>query len=139
MPQAPRRHREPASGREWSPPVLDLPPPPRPEIGLSRTDFLRAATETINDFGYHGASVDAIAARLNVTKGAFYHHISAKDDLVLSCFDRSFGAVRDTQKAALDAVRQQQGQVDAGGQGRAAPAGEAGQGALGSHQGAGRR
>ena len=94
---------EPASGREWSPPALDLPPAPPPEIGLSRTDFLRAATETINDFGYHGASVDAIAARLGVTKGAFYHHVSAKDDLVVSCFERSFGAVRETQAAAMQA------------------------------------
>lgn len=92
-----------APGRDWAPPTLDLPVETTPGLGLSRADFLRAATETINDFGYHGASVDAIAARLNVTKGAFYHHVSAKDDLVLSCFERSFGAVREAQGAALRA------------------------------------
>lgn len=93
-----------APDANWAPPAIALPAASAEDTGpgLSRADFLKAATETINDFGYHGASVDAIAARLNVTKGAFYHHISAKDDLVLSCFDRSFGAVHDTQKAALD-------------------------------------
>lgn len=86
----------------WSPAPLGLPESPRPEANLSHADFLRAATETINDFGYHGASVDAIAARLGVTKGAFYHHVSTKDDLVLSCFERSFRTVRQIQIAGLN-------------------------------------
>lgn len=90
-----------ARDTHWAPPQLALPEPPPVELGLSRQDFLRAATETINDFGYHGASVDAIAARLGVTKGAFYHHVPAKDDLVFSCFDRSFAAVREAQSAAM--------------------------------------
>jgi AcrR family transcriptional regulator len=62
--------------------------------------FLRAATKLINQQGYVGASVDKICARLNVTKGAFYHHISAKDDLVTDCFNRSFGIIRKAQAAA---------------------------------------
>ena len=44
--------------------------------------FLKAATRQINEHGYRGASVDRISASLNVTKGAFYHHNEAKDDLV---------------------------------------------------------
>ncbi len=43
-----------------------------------------------NESGYHGTSVDRIAEKLNVTKGSFYRHIDAKDDLVLECFRRSF-------------------------------------------------
>ena len=43
--------------------------------------FLRAATVTINERGYRGASVNRIAESLNVTKGSFYHHHEAKDDL----------------------------------------------------------
>jgi AcrR family transcriptional regulator len=57
-------------------------------------------TELVNDQGYHGASVDKIAARLNVTKGSFYHHNDTKDDLVASCFERSFTIVRGAQKTA---------------------------------------
>lgn len=56
--------------------------------------FLRAATELINEEGYIGASVEKISARLNLTKGAFYHHIPTKDDLVAACFDRTFEVMR---------------------------------------------
>lgn len=52
--------------------------------------FLKAATQLINDEGYHGASVERISARLNVSKGAFYHHNATKDDLVVACFERTF-------------------------------------------------
>jgi len=52
--------------------------------------FLRAATQLINDEGYHGASVERISATLNVSKGAFYHHNETKDDLVVACFERTF-------------------------------------------------
>jgi AcrR family transcriptional regulator len=70
---------------------------------VSREAFLRAATRLVNEQGYHGASVTAIAARLNVTKGSFYHHNDTKADLVGECFERSFEVVRRAQRAALDA------------------------------------
>ncbi|HXQ13877.1 MAG TPA: TetR/AcrR family transcriptional regulator [Caulobacteraceae bacterium] len=62
--------------------------------------FLLAATRLINQRGYHGASVELISASLNVTKGSFYHHHNAKDDVVTACFERSFEAVRRAQLAA---------------------------------------
>lgn len=62
--------------------------------------FLRAATELINEQGYHGASVDKISARINLTKGAFYHHNETKLDLVTACWERSFSVLRHTLKAA---------------------------------------
>ena len=37
-----------------------------------------------------GASVERISARLNVSKGAFYHHNETKDELVVACFERTF-------------------------------------------------
>lgn len=52
--------------------------------------FLRAATQLINEEGYHGASVERISAKLNVSKGAFYHHNQTKDELVAACFQRTF-------------------------------------------------
>lgn len=52
--------------------------------------FLKAATQLINDEGYHGASVERISAKLNVSKGAFYHHNDTKDELVAACFQRTF-------------------------------------------------
>lgn len=62
--------------------------------------FLRSATVMINQRGYRGASVNRIAAALNLTKGSFYHHHSAKDDLVFECFDRSYDRLSAVQLAA---------------------------------------
>ena len=55
--------------------------------------FLLAATRLINELGYRGASVQRIASELNVTKGSFYHHLDAKDDLVAACYRRSFDRI----------------------------------------------
>jgi AcrR family transcriptional regulator len=49
-----------------------------------------------------GASVNRIAAELNVTKGSFYHHHEAKDDLVFECFGRSYDRLSAVQLAARD-------------------------------------
>jgi AcrR family transcriptional regulator len=64
------------------------------EVDTPGDRFLRAATDLLNEKGYRGASVDRISARLNVTKGSFYHHIEHKDDLILACFERTLTAVR---------------------------------------------
>lgn len=72
---------------------------PRTEIAADA--FLRSATCLINEQGYRGASVEKISARLNVTKGSFYHHHDNKDDLVANCFARSFAVIRDAQDGAL--------------------------------------
>jgi AcrR family transcriptional regulator len=75
------------------------------ELGTDATDmskegFLIAATRQINAHGYRGASVDRISASLNRTKGAFYHHNEAKDDLVAACFRRSFSVASEAQRQA---------------------------------------
>lgn len=67
-------------------------------VEVAKESFLMAATRQINEHGYRGASVDRISAALNVTKGAFYHHNEAKDDLVAACFRRSFGIAREAQR-----------------------------------------
>jgi AcrR family transcriptional regulator len=69
---------------------------------VTRETFLRAATQLINEQGYHGASAEKISARLNVTKGSFYHHIDAKDDLVAACFERTVQIMERAQKAATN-------------------------------------
>ncbi|MGO4327519.1 TetR/AcrR family transcriptional regulator [Cupriavidus sp. 2TAF22] len=73
-----------------------LPPGPDPQESTQEA-FLRAATDLLNELGYRGASADRISARLNLTKGSFYHHNENKDDLISACFDRMFAVIRDTQ------------------------------------------
>jgi len=89
-----------APGQVWAPRPIDG-DVITPAGGGQRETFLLAATRLINQQGYRGASVDKISASLNVTKGSFYHHHSAKDDVVVSCFARSFQVVRSAQDAAL--------------------------------------
>ena len=78
----------------------------RGEADPTRDAFLRAATILVNEQGYRGASVDRISARLNVTKGSFYHHHEHKDELIAACFERTFAMIRaaQTKGAALDAT-----------------------------------
>ena len=86
----------------WAPrplPMAGLAPRSRQELG--RETFLIAATRLINARGYRGASVEKISAELNVTKGSFYHHIEAKDDLVVACFDRTFAVMTHVQRLAM--------------------------------------
>ncbi len=75
------------------------------ESGDPGERFLGAATRLINERGYKGASVERISSYLNVTKGSFYHHLEAKDDLVLMCFERSHAAIG----RALDGARRSGG------------------------------
>ncbi len=81
--------------------ALDDDPEDPPET--ARGAFLHAATRLVNELGYRGASVDRIVAELNVTKGSFYHHLDAKDDLVLECFRRSYRRVSRAQHLADEA------------------------------------
>ncbi|MFS0770764.1 TetR/AcrR family transcriptional regulator [Sphingomonas sp. 1P08PE] len=82
---------------EWSPELLDL---THDEAEPGRAAFLLAATRLINSLGYRGASVQRIASELNVTKGSFYHHLDAKDELVLACYRRSFDTISAAQELA---------------------------------------
>lgn len=68
---------------------------------LSQESFLRTATALINEQGYRGASVERVAAVLNVSRGAFYHHYEARDELVVACFDRTFDVLRRAQTAGM--------------------------------------
>ena len=78
----------------WTPLVL---PVELDEREPGRAAFLLAATRLINELGYRGASVQRIASQLNVTKGSFYHHLDAKDELVTACYRRSFDTIAAAQ------------------------------------------
>ncbi|RYD96517.1 MAG: TetR/AcrR family transcriptional regulator, partial [Sphingomonadales bacterium] len=91
------RHGIAAPGQSWAPDIFTL-EHDEPEPG--REAFLLAATRLINELGYRGASVQKIASELNVTKGSFYHHLDAKDELVIACYKRSFDIIADAQRLA---------------------------------------
>lgn len=49
----------------------------------TRRVLLEAATTLFEEHGYHATSVEAIVSVAGVTKGAFYHHFSGKQDVLL--------------------------------------------------------
>ncbi len=89
-----------APGSSWNPTMLDMDAPGARDGEPGREAFLLAATRLINQLGYRGASVQRIASELNVTKGSFYHHLDAKDDLVAACYRRSFDTITAAQQLA---------------------------------------
>ena len=88
----------------WKPLALDNSAWRTPAHGEGDTvdAFLRSATVMINQRGYRGASVNRIASALGVTKGSFYHHHNAKDDLVFECFEKSYDRLSAVQIAARE-------------------------------------
>ena len=70
-------------------------PPPAPETRLE--SVLRALTQEINDLGYSGTSVPAVAKRLGVSKTVLYGYAKSKQELLFLCSQRSL--------ARLDKVR----------------------------------
>ncbi len=76
---------------------------PEERAGDTPSDFLRVAAHLINEQGFRGVSIDQIAARLNLTKGSFYHHLDTKHDLIVACFNHSFVVLRQALRQAAAA------------------------------------
>jgi AcrR family transcriptional regulator len=76
---------------------------PEQRAGDTPSDFLRVAAHLINEQGFRGVSIEQIAARLNLTKGSFYHHLDTKHDLIVACFKHSFEVLREALRQAAAA------------------------------------
>jgi AcrR family transcriptional regulator len=89
-------HGSAAPGSVWAPAASQAEREWRLTVNDDATSeaFLRAASFLVNEQGYRGASVDMISAKLNVTKGSFYHHNDNKEDLISDCFERTFAVIR---------------------------------------------
>jgi AcrR family transcriptional regulator len=67
--------------------------------GGAREAIVEAAIDCFYERGYDGTSVQDVVDRAGVTKGAFYHHFTKKDELLLHIHDRFM----DQQMQALEA------------------------------------
>jgi len=56
-----------------------------------RVAILRSAAAAFSRRGYHGASVEAIARALRMTKGSLYYYFRDKEDILFACHDYSLG------------------------------------------------
>lgn len=70
--------------------------------------FLQEATKQFNTKGFNGASIDEIAEKLQVTKGAFYYHFTDKQMLAELCIRRGIklghAAVKFAEQNAEDGL-----------------------------------
>jgi AcrR family transcriptional regulator len=73
---------------------------------LSRDDWSQAALVVISERGVAGLAIEPLAAQLGTTKGSFYWHFSARDELVAAALElweaRSTTAVIERVEAAAD-------------------------------------
>lgn len=83
-------------GKPWHSPPLQVGPVPADKNSAAQETFLQAATLLVNERGYLGASVQKISEHLHLTKGAFYHHLDNKDDLIVACFRRTLDILKRT-------------------------------------------
>jgi AcrR family transcriptional regulator len=76
--------------------IWDLVPRPgnafdKKEIAAAKIEqLLMTASRLFNKNGIEATSIDDIAGSLGATKGAFYHYLNDKDDLIRRCYARAF-------------------------------------------------
>ncbi|WP_226364556.1 MULTISPECIES: TetR/AcrR family transcriptional regulator [unclassified Pseudonocardia] len=69
-----------------------------------RAALLDATHELVVEHGVGGTSIDRVAARAGVSKGAVYHHFASKDELVAALEQRFTDGILGRARAAADAA-----------------------------------
>src|SRR5216110_2126708 len=75
----------------------------------TRVDILKSAAKAFRKLGYHGATVEQIAAALHMKKGNLYYYFKNKEEILFAChqysLDRLAGILDDVQHNAAPADR----------------------------------
>jgi AcrR family transcriptional regulator len=73
----------------------------RSEVGAAtRVEILKSAAAAFRKLGYHGATVEQIAAALHMKKGNLYYYFRNKEEILFACHEYS----HDRLKELLDQV-----------------------------------
>jgi AcrR family transcriptional regulator len=73
---------------------------PGPASASTRVEILKSAAAAFRRLGYHGATVEQIAAALHMKKGNLYYYFHNKEDILFACHQYSL----DRLLALLDEV-----------------------------------
>ncbi|MDO9369740.1 MAG: TetR/AcrR family transcriptional regulator [Sphingopyxis sp.] len=65
-----------------------------------REAVLRAAVRTFNARGFHAASLDDVAASLNISKPTIYHYLGNKEQVLLECVTRGLDMLQQAADTA---------------------------------------
>src|SRR6478735_1628251 len=68
----------------------------------TRVDIMKSAAKAFRRLGYHGATVEQIAAALQMKKGNLYYYYRNKEEILLACHQYSL----DRLLALLEEVEQ---------------------------------
>src|SRR5215510_4567139 len=68
----------------------------------TRVDILKSAAKAFRKLGYHGATVEQIAAALRMKKGNLYYYFKNKEEILFACHEYSHDRL---QELLDDAVR----------------------------------
>ena len=78
----------------------------------TREYLLKAAEQVFSERGFHGATLDEVAAVAGFTKGAVYSNFKSKDDLFLALlearYEREMGALQEILDATEGSSEEQQ-------------------------------
>lgn len=79
-------------------PVRDVPSKDAPTAGnaATRVEILKSAAVAFRKLGYHGATVEQIAATLEMKKGNLYYYFKNKEDILFACHQYSLGRLLET-------------------------------------------
>jgi AcrR family transcriptional regulator len=69
----------------------------------TREHLLAAAARVFAERGFHGATLDAVAAAAGFSKGAVYSNFTSKEDLFLSLLESAYGREMESIRATIDA------------------------------------
>jgi AcrR family transcriptional regulator len=73
----------------------------------TRVDILKSAARAFRRLGYHGASVEQIAAALEMKKGNLYYYFRNKEEILFAChqysLDRLIQLLHDVEHSGLPA------------------------------------
>src|SRR5579862_5698159 len=68
----------------------------------TRAYLLKAAEQVFSERGFHGATLDEVAAVAGFTKGAVYSNFQSKDDLFLALLEARYQSGMASVRALLD-------------------------------------
>jgi AcrR family transcriptional regulator len=73
-----------------------------PAVRTTKADVAQAALALFSERGYHSVTIDEIAARAGVTKGAFYYYYRDKEDLAKDLWHELWERLTAEAQEALD-------------------------------------
>ena len=70
--------------------------------GYDLQGILDVAVTVFNTHGYDATTMDMLAARLQLSKGAIYHHVTSKEQLLELALDRALDALEEVLEQSKD-------------------------------------